>query len=160
MAKAYVFYNPFAGNGDGKKRLDELKNIIPDELIFCDLTKEETYESSLFKITSKDSLILCGGDGTLNQFVNITEGIHIPCEIFYYPTGRNNDFARDLGKKTGDKPFPITLYLKHLPIAEIGNRKHQFLNGICCGQLSTFFRIPTKSKRVIRTDPNMRYGRS
>lgn len=144
MAKTYVFYNPFAGNGDYKKRLDELRKMIPDELIFCDLTKEETYESSLFKLTAEDFLILCGGDGTLNRFVNITEGIHLPCEIFYYPIGRNNDFARDLGKKNGDKPFNITSYLRELPIAEIKNRDYRFLNGICCGSLSAYFQEACK----------------
>lgn len=146
MAKAYVFYNPFAGNGGCEQRLDALRKTVPNELLFCDLTKEETYEQSLFELKEEDSLILCGGDGTLNQFINITEDIQLPCEIFYYPTGNNNDFARDLGKKAGDKPFCITPYLKQLPIAEIGNRRYRFLNGICCGHLGAYFQESGKEQ--------------
>lgn len=149
--KAYVFYNPFAGNGDCGQRLDALRKTVPKELVFCDLTKEETYESSLFKLTAEDFLILCGGDGTLNQFVNTMEGMQPPCEIFYYPAGRNNDFAMDLGKKIGDKPFNITAFLRELPIAKIRNRGYRFLNGICCGYLSAYFQ---EARREQRNRPN------
>ena len=159
MAKAYVFYNALAGDGNWKRRAEELREVVPEELIFCDLTKEETYESSLFRLAAKDTLILCGGDGTLNQFINITEGIQIPCEIFYYPTGNCNNFARDLGKKAGADPFNITAYLKELPAATIRSREYRFLNGICCGPLGAYFQETCRRQRE-QTERNSRCVRA
>lgn len=41
--------------------------------------------------------ILCGGDGTLNRFINDLGGVKLSCEILYFPGGSGNDFAHDIG---------------------------------------------------------------
>lgn len=133
MAKAYVFYNPLAGSGISRADLVGLEGMIEDETVFCDMTRPETYESALFSLGPTDYLILCGGDGTLNRFVNFTDGVEIGNEILYYPVGTGNDFAHDLGKHFGDSPFRITEYLKNLPCVEVNNRKYRFLNGVGYG---------------------------
>lgn len=133
MAKAYVFYNPYAGNGHCKERLELLASFLKDEPVYCDMTDSETYETRLFEMAADDYLVLCGGDGTLNRFVNLMEDVEIPQEIFYFPVGSGNDFARDLDKHYGDPPFPITKYLKNLPFVEVKNRKYRFINGIGYG---------------------------
>lgn len=133
MTKAYVFYNPLAGNGISEKDLLPLKAFLNDEVVFCNMTKSETYEEKLFSLKPDDYIIICGGDGTLNRFINVTDGIKLKNEIFYYPCGTGNDFARDVGKDFGDPPFNITKYIKGLPYAEVKSRKYRFLNGIGYG---------------------------
>ena len=70
MSKAYIFYNPLAGDGRCKEDVSMLECVLPDEIVYCDMTKSETYERDLFSLEPGDYLILCGGDGTLNRFVN------------------------------------------------------------------------------------------
>ena len=67
MSKAYIFYNPLAGNGRCKEDVSMLECVLPDEIVYCDMTKSETYERDLFSLEPGDYLILCGGDGTLNR---------------------------------------------------------------------------------------------
>lgn len=43
-------------------------------------------------------MILCGGDGTLNRFVNDVNGMNIPNKLYYYPTGTGNDLRGMSGK--------------------------------------------------------------
>lgn len=133
MAKAYIFYNPLAGNGKCAEEVQLLEAVIHDELVFCDMTKDDTYEQALFSMEKEDYIILCGGDGTLNRFVNLTDGVEIQNEILYFPTGSGNDFAHDLGQKRGDSPFPVTAYLRDLPTVYVNDRKYRFLNGIGYG---------------------------
>ena len=85
MAKAYVFYNPLAGNGIGEASLSALEIVISDEVVFCNMTKADTYEEKLFSLKPDDYIILCGGDGTLNRFVNFTDEVELNNEILYYP---------------------------------------------------------------------------
>jgi len=133
MSKSYVFYNPLAGNGRCAEDIKALESIIKDEIVMCDMTKSTTYEETLFSMTAEDKLILCGGDGTLNRFINLTDGIDIKADILYYPTGSGNDFAYDLGKKRGDEPFSIKKYLNDLPSVTVKNKTYRFLNGVGYG---------------------------
>lgn len=151
MPKAYVLYNPLAGNGHCEKFLAVLKGMLKDEAVFCDITDNKTYESLFNETEDDDYIILCGGDGTLNKFVNLTDGINISREILYFPTGTGNDFALDLNKHTGDAPFKIAQYIKNLPIVEINGKSYRFINGIgygidgyCCMVGDELRKIPDK----------------
>lgn len=88
MAKTIVLYNPLSGNCTE----EIIKQKLPDCECY-DVTKIQDYAVFISDLMPEDSLILCGGDGTLNRFFNDTEGVEIPCEILYYPVGTGNDFA-------------------------------------------------------------------
>ncbi len=133
MAKAYIFYNPLAGHGKGKDAVESVKKFIKDEIVVCDMTKSDTYEEQMFSMKEDDYMVLCGGDGTLNRFINLTEDVNIKNNILYFPTGSGNDFAFDLGKKYGDEPFEIKEYMKALPSVTINNKTYRFINGIGYG---------------------------
>lgn len=133
MAKAYIFYNPLAGNKSCMEDVKVLEIVLNDECVFCDMTRAETYENQLFFMDPEDYLILCGGDGTLNRFANLTKDVEIPNDILYFPTGTGNDFAHDLGKSCFDDPFPVSRYLKELPTVTIKDKTYRFLNGIGFG---------------------------
>lgn len=130
MAKAFVFYNPLAGQGKILEDLEALEFVLDVECVFCDMTKPETYGEALFDMAPNDALVICGGDGTLNRFVNLVEDIHLPNEIYYYPAGEHNDFARDFGCCYGSNPFSVSKALKRLPQVQTGNKIICFLTGV------------------------------
>jgi len=133
MAKGYVIYNPLAGNGACKDNAGLLQIVARDELEYYDMTRISSYTAFLRGMEKDDYLVLAGGDGTLNRFVNETAGIDIQQEILYLPAGTGNDFARDLGTDFLGAPIPVTEYLKDLPCVEIKGKRYRFINGVGFG---------------------------
>ena len=130
----YVLFNMLSGNGTGKDKVDDLKTFLRGKQVsYKDITKITDFESFFADLTIKDEIIICGGDGTLNHFINDTDGMRILPAIYDYPTGSGNDFWNDLGKKPGDNPIRIEQYLKDLPFVEVNGMKKRFLNGIGYG---------------------------
>ena len=133
MATGYVLYNPLAGSGEGKEDTKLLQFVIDEELEYYDITRITNYKVFLSGLDVDDYLIIVGGDGTLNRFINDTAGIHFPQEILYFPIGTSNAFAADMGKYAFDNPFCITEHLKDLPSVEINNKHYRFINGVGFG---------------------------
>lgn len=112
--------------------------LTNDTLDFVDVTTLKSYASFIENAPSQDGLILAGGDGTLNRFINDCNANNalpkvISREIQYYPAGSGNDFLRDLGIAAPEKPIVINKYLENLPTVEVKGKKHLFLNGIGYG---------------------------
>ena len=134
MAKGYVLFNQKAGNGRGKEGIEGLSAHFKEELTFLDMTALEGGYKGLFdKMNEGDFLVLCGGDGTLNCFVNDTAELSFAGDIWYFPTGTGNDFATEMGKNRMDAPFLVSEYLKDLPTVTINGKDRLFLNGVGYG---------------------------
>ena len=131
MAKGYVVYNPLAGNGQAQADAQLLQVVLDEELEYYDITRITNYEAFIGGMEREDYLVVVGGDGTLNRFVNDTDGLEISQEILYFPTGTGNDFAKDIGM--GENPRPITEYLKNLPSVEVNGKHYRFINGVGFG---------------------------
>ncbi len=134
MAKYNVLYNPLAGNGKGEnaaKKLNELLN--GDELTFTDMTKVSDYRALFASMPEDERVIVSGGDGTLNRFINDTEEVAFANPVYYYATGSGNDFLKDIGGNVGDKPVCIDKYLKALPTVDVKGKSYRFINGIGYG---------------------------
>lgn len=127
MPKIYAFYNPLAGNGSCKEDVNLLELLYDDEIIYCDMTQSETYETQLFALRPEDLLILCGGDGTVNRFLNLVQDTPIACDILLFPLGTRNNFARFLGHRFGDAPFSVKDRLMDSPSISVGNRTLRFV---------------------------------
>lgn len=151
MGKTYVLYNPLSGNGKGEDDARLLEVVLPEPVFFFNMTRITNYTVFLGGMESDDCLIIAGGDGTLNRFVNDTAGIDIAQEILYFPVGTGNDFAREFGKQDYGDPFSITEYLKELPTVEVKGKSYRFLNGVgfgvdgyCCEEGDRLRKIPGK----------------
>ena len=149
MAKGYVIYNPLAGNGKAKEDSQLLQMVLDEQLEYYDMTRITNYGAFISGMEREDYLVIVGGDGTLNRFVNDTNGLEIAQEIVYYPTGTGNDFAKDVGM--GENPRPITAYLKDLPTVEVNGKRYRFINGVgfgidgyCCQIGDELRKIPGK----------------
>ena len=136
MGKYYVLYNPLSANNNGKKRAENLKEILNNkELYFYDITQIKDY-SKFFEENVKDTnIIICGGDGTINKFINNNEGIESKYNIYYYPTGTGNDFSNDVkdNELNDNGLILINEYLKNLPTVTVNGENYKFLNGIGYG---------------------------
>lgn len=128
----YILYNPQAGNNTGYEKSKELDNLYKNETLeYMNITEINDYDAFFSdKVNENDSVIIAGGDGTLNRFINNTESLTYPCTIYYYPVGSGNDFARDVDK---EKPFPVNEYIENLPIVEVKGKKYRFINGVGYG---------------------------
>ena len=130
----YVLYNPKAGNGRGEETAEKLKALYPnDELFFRNVTEMGNLPGFLDALSKDDRVILCGGDGTLNHFVNEIEDYKPQNEILFYAAGTGNDFLNDLKKPADCEPFVINEYLSDLPTVTVNDRTYRFINGVGFG---------------------------
>lgn len=134
----HILYNPHAGNGCAEEETKLISALADAETVRYDITSIGSYSDFFAGISESDSIVICGGDGTLNRFINDTEGIKIKNDIFYYALGSGNDFLRDIECSAKD-PFVINEYIRELPIVEVNGKKYRFLNnvgfgidGYCC----------------------------
>ena len=90
-----ILYNPLSASGQGYDRVQKLKEILKDqEIAFTDVREIKDFREFFATLTGNDSVVLTGGDGTLNRFVNLIDGIDPACTIYYYPAGSGNDFQK------------------------------------------------------------------
>ena len=150
MAKTYILHNPHAGPG-GQTELSAEAIAPGTDVQMLSITKITNYAAFFEGLEADDRIILTGGDGTLNRFINDTDGLRIRQTILYYPSGSGNDFAHDLGKAKGDGPFPIDQYLQDLPQVTVKGKTYRFLNGVgfgidgyCCEVGDELRKIPGK----------------
>lgn len=151
MATAYVLYNLKAGNKTTIEDVNILEVVLHDEVKFIDISRITNYQTFINGLEPYDSIVICGGDGTLNHFINNTDGIEFDNEVFYYPLGTGNDFASDLGHSKGCNPFEITEYIKNLPLVTVNGKSYRFINGVgygidgyCCEIGDELKKIPGK----------------
>ena len=153
MKRYYALFNPLSCNGLGKESAKRLDSIYGAEnVIYRDVTKIDDYRSFFAEIPLGDDVILCGGDGTLNRFINATKGLRIEHALYYYPCGSGNDFWRDIDG--GDQPKPLNAYLERLPSVTLNGEEHLFLNGVgygidgyCC-EVGDRMRRETPEKKI------------
>lgn len=85
MAKGYIIFTPLAGGGKCKKEVAFWKWCCRDRWNFFDMTHITNYAVFLGGLAPEDYLIIAGGDGTLNRFVQDTEGITVSQSFFISP---------------------------------------------------------------------------
>lgn len=130
--KYYVLYNPLSANGKGESKADALKNkLLGEETVYVDVTKVTDYGVFFAEMEQDAKVVLCGGDGTLNHFVNDTKSVQNLPEVLYYPCGSGNDFARET--KTEADFIPLNAYMVGLPVAYVGGKERLVLNGVGYG---------------------------
>ena len=137
--KYLILHNPLAGHGTHEVQLKRITDMYGDNAEVKDITKIDSYESLISSLDADDVIVLCGGDGTINRFVNDTIGITVANDILYFPLGTGNDFLRDIEVSPDTDPFSIKKYIQKLPEVEVKGKKYRFLNnvgfgidGYCC----------------------------
>ena len=132
MKQKYILYNPLSGNGEAKQSIEALQKTYTDAPL-VDMQGIADYSAFFAGLGKNVDIILCGGDGTLNRFVNDIGALSIENDIYYYPTGTGNDFAKDLGYEKYAEPFKINKYLQDLPVVTVKGESRLFLNNVGFG---------------------------
>ena len=129
----HILYNPLSGSGKGFDRVQALREQLRDkELNFCDIREVKDYATFFAGIGAEDTMVIAGGDGTLNKFVNFTAELTYPANLFYYAMGSGNDFRQDVAP--GEEGLiPLGEYIKDLPTVTVNGKTYRFLNGIGYG---------------------------
>ena len=152
--KYIVLYNPHAGDGWNDEKRSAAEKSIGGECSFCDMTKTD-YASLFGKMTDGERLVLIGGDGTLNRFINDTKNLKLPEHILYLAGGSGNDFLHDIcGSQTSDKPIDVDKYIKNLPTVTVNGKEELFLNGIGYGIDGYCCRVGDEIKEKAQKKPN------
>ena len=131
----YVLYNSIAGArlsaDDIEKKIKEF--FKGEDITLSDVVSVEDKQSYVDKLTTEDKLVVVGGDGTLNRFVNSIRDEEYPFPIYCYAGGTGNDFLNDVIGTKSDGIVMINDYIRELPTIEVNGEKHKFLNGIGYG---------------------------
>lgn len=122
MKKIKFIYNPFSGGGKILNFLDEIFKIYQEYGYHVEVFRisySSNFNQILEGIGECDHLLICGGDGTINQIVNLLKKDDIDIPIGILPLGTANDFARHLAlpsdvskackKIIESKPVPFDL---------------------------------------------------
>ena len=134
----HILHNPLAGSAQSTA----WRAALPPQSAVTehDVTAvSKDYPAFLASLAEDDVILIHGGDGTLNRFINDTDGLDIPCDVLYAPGGTGNDFLRDLDRPADTEPFSVLPYIRDLPFVEVKGRRYRFLNnvgfgidGYCC----------------------------
>lgn len=134
MSQVYVLYNPLSGDRKGMENARNAAAFFEGKRAeYRDITQIDDCKSILQELSPDNIIVICGGDGTLNRFVNATKEIVLEQDVYYYATGSGNDFMRDIGKRSEDGPVKINEYIKNLPQVEVNGKVYSFINGVGYG---------------------------
>ncbi len=135
MSCVYLLFNPLSGGKKSESDYSEtIKTFFGDkELIFKNVTEISDYRTLIDSMGDDDAICVCGGDGTLNHFINDIDGMLGDVEVYYYPTGSGNDFYHEVGKDSNGAPILINKYIADLPTVTVKGKTYRFLNGVGYG---------------------------
>ena len=117
--------NPTSGKGDIINYIDEIKQNMEKQNMEVDLqlTKKEYNAKSIVEnsVDGKDLLLICGGDGTLNEAVTAVIEKNIQdITIAYIPLGTTNDLARTLDMPIKDISITERLLQSKAKVIDVG----------------------------------------
>ncbi|MBR5645574.1 MAG: hypothetical protein IKX23_02920 [Treponema sp.] len=139
-----VFFNFLANNGDSFKEKEKISKMFEKEQVdFYEAALIGNYYEKIKTLKKNDIIIIAGGDGTLNRFINDIYGKKISQKLFLYSCGTGNDFLNDIQKylKIENNLVPLEDFIKSLPVVKVNGMEKYFINGIgygidgyCCEQ--------------------------
>ena len=138
----YLLYNLESNSSSSKENLiklysDKFPGIKP--IIFNGLD----FKSFSSSLTKDDTVILSGGDGTINYFANTYKKYPFDARILYSADGTGNDFLRDIEK---DGLIELDKYIKKLPIVKINDKESFFINNASFGIDGTVCEVADRLK--------------
>ena len=143
-----IFYNPNSCGGNGLKIAKEIENLMGKHTYtYYNILSDTPLNTVINSFPKETNVIITGGDGTLNSFINQIDDVDSR-NFYFYASGSGNDFVRDIGCKKRSKPILINQYIKNLPTANINGKTYKFINcvgsgmdGYCCAEVERLRKI-------------------
>lgn len=130
----YILMNPKANNGRGESDAREWAKNLSDDHVFVNVLTTEDMGGLVRGLEPDDEIILTGGDGTINHFVNNISGLDPVNAIYYVKCGSGNDFFRDnIDYADESGMIRINDFIKNLPTVTVNGVSRKFINGIGYG---------------------------
>lgn len=149
-----LIINPNSGKGNTQKKIIKLIKNFENMKYAINTVYTEKDKSILEKIEKyldkTDLIVCCGGDGTLNETINIMMNLNIRTKLSFVPLGTMNDFSKtmNISKKQlfsvkGDKDLKII-------VSDIGNFNGKYFNYVAAFGAFTevSYEAPQKLKRI------------
>ena len=133
-AKYLILYNPLSGNKSAKEKVYQLDDILANnDLKYVEMTPDFDYKKFMHDVKADERVVLCGGDGTVNRFVNEVDEEDLSKPTFYFPLGSGNDFNRDVHGKLDNTLINLNNYMSNLPVVTVKGKSTKFINGVGYG---------------------------
>ena len=133
MSTYQILYNPRSDNGQGEAEVKSLSNKLEsNELIFNDITKIGDIKAFINSLGADEKIIIAGGDGTLNHFLNDIDGMDVKTDVLFFATGSGNDFIASVGVAKGNL-VPLNPFFGKLPTVTVNGKDYIFINGVGFG---------------------------
>lgn len=137
----YLLYNELANAGNGRDDALAIVSALSSKGV--DIGEESLVslvgldpKEFFAGLGEEDSVIIYGGDGTLNHFVNNLGDQPVLGPLYYCPEERGGDFQRDLPEDVFDSEtglYRINRFIENLPFVEVKGKKYCFLTGVGFG---------------------------
>jgi len=128
----HILMNPKANNGCGEQEAHAYGANLKD-VEYHSVLEIKDMKAFFKDLKPEDTVILSGGDGTLNHFLNDLRGYSPKNQIYYVKTGSGNDFYRDVEKDVENGRIHLNRYMENLPVITVGDMERVFINGIGYG---------------------------
>lgn len=149
MINVAIIINPKSGKGRGLKFIKELKNFnIPSTVnLSTFITEYPLHATEISKKITKefDRIIIAGGDGTLNEFINGFD-LNSEAALGLLPIGSGNDFSNSLNREKqnvlnyleyflSDNPNTLMIDLGSMKLVESEGKiiERRFINSLGIG---------------------------
>lgn len=123
-----ILHNPLSKNKKSKRTTKKVVEHFKEKGVpfrLKSLLKIKDIEHYIKQTPQDIKILLLGGDGTINTFINKTYSLHITQDIYLMGNGSGNDFLRSLRKQNPKHQKVNRLYL--------GSKNRFFMNGAGMG---------------------------
>lgn len=131
--KARLIYNPRSGGGKILKKLDKIIEIYQKNGYFLDVRRvDDSLEEKDFieGICRYDHIIISGGDGSINSFINILKKNNIDIPVAILPLGTANDFAKVLNIPVDVEEACNKILMSEIKTIDIGKINDEYFVNI------------------------------
>lgn len=123
MKKILFIYNPVSGTGIVKRKMFEIVNFYNENdclITLCPVLKLLSSPDAGNELQEYDRVVVCGGDGTLNNFLTLCSNVNFSGAVGYIPAGSTNDYAATLGLPGNFEDALKTTIFGHEQAIDIG----------------------------------------
>lgn len=133
--KYVILYNSLSDNKNGLDQAKSVEEKLSDvkEINYKDILMIDDLVSYIKNLSADTTPIICGGDGTINQFVTALDGENIERDILYFPCGSGNDFARDVLNSDQRELIKLNDYIVNLPKVTVNDKNYRYINNVGFG---------------------------
>lgn len=126
----YILFNPLSNNNHGEETLKDLLLKLEGEYETKSVISLD-YKALVKSLNKDDEIVLVGGDGTINRFINELDGVCPKNNVYLFKAGTGNDFLNDIQPQ--EELVLLNKYIVNLPKVTVKGKTYRFLNGVGFG---------------------------